>query len=280
MENIKVDNISKGILKRIKTERSIMDEQVYALWDGIVEMLERGDDHCNFSESAQLLERMDDIWMYQKFQSSSDSENFLYGSIWGSMNIMSRFLKKKKEQYEHQALIQKYKDDTYSLFLNAILKKPGIKNSALAKICCVTPARISQITQAAMADGLITSQKIGREKYFYLKSKGRDVCKAIQAGEKSACRSNINYSLIMFNNQMEDDGHKLRMLLDMFSAKSGEYVVEVAVAFQKKEKRVSIGQERSEFICRNEMKRLTNNCINSWELRKEINSTKQPLYMK
>ena len=100
MENIKVNNISKGILKRIKTERSIADEHIYALWNGIVEVLEQGDSHDISGEAAQLLERMDDTWMYQKFQSSSASENFLYGSIWGSMNILSRFIKKKKEQYE------------------------------------------------------------------------------------------------------------------------------------------------------------------------------------
>lgn len=275
MENIKVNNISKGILKRIKTERSIADEHIYALWDGIVEVLEQGDSHDISGEAVQLLERMDDTWMYQKFQSLSASENFLYGSIWGSMNILSRFIKKKKEQYECQALIQKYKDETSCLFLNAILKKPGIKNSALAQICCVTPSRITQMTQSAIEDGLITSQKFGREKYFYLQTKGNDVYKAILETKKPVYKGKLDYNLIVFNNQMEDAGARFRMVTEMLNAESAEYIVGVAVAFQEKEKR----QGGNKVACRNEMKFLSNNCMNSWELLKEIKLTKQSSYI-
>lgn len=279
MDNVKINNISKGILKKIKTERSITEEQIYALWDGIVEVLEKGGNFEDASEAARLLERMNDVWMYQKFKASSASEDFLYGSIWGSMNILSGFLKKKKEQHDCRVLVQKYKDDTSCLFLNAILKKPGIKNSALAQICYVTPSRISQMTQTAIEDGLITAQKVGREKYYYLKTKGNDVYKAILEEKKPVYKSKINYSMIVFNNQMEDAGRKFRMVTEMLGSDPDKCLIGVAVAFQEKEHRINVGREGSTGICKGEMKCLSDNYINSWELLKEINLTKQSSYI-
>lgn len=279
MENVKINNISKGILKRIKTERSITEEQIYALFDGIVEVMEKGGDFEDASEAAQLLERMNDVWMYQKFKSSSASEDFLYGSIWGSMSILSSFWKKKKEQQDCRLLVQKYKDDTSCLFLNAILKKPGIKNSALAQICYVTPSRISQMTQVAMEDGLITSQKVGREKYYYLKTKGNDVYKAILEEKKPVYKGKRNYSMIVLNNQMEDAGLKFRMLTEMLGSDPDKCLIGVAVAFQEKEHRINVGREGSKGICKSEIKYLSNNYTNSWDLLKEINLTKQLSYM-
>ena len=281
----KKDIISPNILKKIQTGQEVNEETVSALWDWIASNLDKYEEIENFNECLRLLERMDGMWMYQACCGLSAPQNFLLGGVWGSLRVLKSFFQKKREQQNCHLLGKKYGEDTSFLFLNAIYTHPGIKNQTLAQLCSVSPARISQMASTAASDGLITSQRIGREKYYYLKTMGTNVYEAAKQERKSKhtrcskVTEKTIYKYILFDNQMDDSTERLRDFIERANWNPDRYGIQIAIAFQEKPY-AGFEQRKDDYICKDEKMDLTDVCNNFCKLPKEINSIKQPLYTK
>ena len=96
---------------------------------------------------------------------------------------MDSIRRKKETEQKGKELAIKYETGTMHQVLQAIYNIPGLHNKELAEMCEVTPARISQITNNALLDGLVTARSMGKAKSYYIRNLGEKVYKEI-VGER------------------------------------------------------------------------------------------------
>lgn len=277
MSDSTIENISRNILKRLASGKEPTEEQVYALWEGTIRVI-KGEDTFQYSgEAARLADQMNEKWVYQ-IDMGSGTADFTAGSIWGSMNMLKLYSQKQQEDIQCKALSQKYSDKTSYLFLNVLYTRPGVKNNILAQVCSVTPSRISQITRNAMEDGLITFQKSGREKYYYLKDRGKIVYKTISE-EKQPKYPQVDvkspYKHIVYSNETKDFVRNLGNLFEKLNADRFEVQIGIT-AISEYRADIIMGGNRA--IC-SKTNYLSNNYESSWNLQVGTNTIKQPLYI-
>lgn len=276
--NERITNLSKSIIKRLQLGRDIDEELIYAFVNAVTEKLEHYDEDISSEEYLHLKERIETIWKHESFYDIALDQIFLCGSLWGVIHILEMFRKKQHEQRECRVLVNKYKEDTYFDFLNAIYTKPGIKNSTLAQICDVTPSRISQMISSAKEEGLVVFQKVGREKYYFINNKGTIVYRMLQEERKPqySIGTQISFSMLGFDNRIQDSADNFLKFAEYLHANK----YSVIVAYWENRYQKDIEQGGSEFLCGKKMKVLSNNYDNSWGMQKEIDSIKRPLFIK
>jgi len=170
MEIDTIDNLSEKILKRLKDNREVRDEQIslFLEWTlsaiGKFELLELP---RNF---FLLKENVFKCRMYNKIEELETNQAFVYGSLWSTIKLIELDEKRKKDKVSIEVLAKKYIKNIE--IFQTIESCQGIKHKDLAYKCGKTPSELSQFFNQVGEERFISSIRLGREKYYYLEERG------------------------------------------------------------------------------------------------------------
>ena len=229
------------------------------------------------------MDKLSKVWQYKMFDQITSEQSYLYGGIWGCLKMLSFIKEKKIQSQKSYSVATKYEKDTKYIFLESVYNNPGIQNRKLACICDVSKARISQIVNEAVSDGLISVQEFGKEKCYFMRTLGENVYKIVHR-QKNNLEENyrlLDYKMISFSNNENDFLTKYRQVNSILGKLSQNNKVVVAIAFAKKQDDIvsnsifELKQEREDNLWMREKISLNRNCINSWNLQKEADMINQ-----
>ena len=184
---MKESEFCQEIIECIREKKDIEDETLFFILDRMSEQFLESQEDREWQNYYKLLYLLDKIWRYQQFETLTTEQSYLYGGIWGCLNMIS-FIRKKKETLKKcYALASKHEADAVFTFLNAINESPGLQNKKLALLCNISSEEISQISNEALKDELIFFRRFGKEKYYYLRKQGErviDIVKKNKLGVK------------------------------------------------------------------------------------------------
>ena len=82
-----------------------------------------------------------------------------------------------------------------------------MQNKELAKLCNVTPARISQIAGEAVKEGLVSARTLGKEKRYYIRTMGEGVYNIVQKRREQELVNPkpSDYRMMLFTNDEDND---------------------------------------------------------------------------
>lgn len=170
MKQTRLGNICRDILMRWREKRSVDEELVYIFFDGILDMLHDSEKDNSIPDYRKVTDRLQDIWQYKDFDKMSKEEIFLYGGLWGGMQMAEINVRRKRQEKSVDELVCAYKNKQW--FFDAIASQPGIRHKELAERGNQSTSQLSQFVIKAAKEKLITYNRIGREKYYYLGKKG------------------------------------------------------------------------------------------------------------
>lgn len=184
----KIRNISGLLLKRRISHTKIGEEQVQILLDSLAELCESRDDiRSEASEYAELTVMVDEMWHYRDVHALSAEEAFLYGGIWGAARLEHLMHKKDAEKASMAQLVHdfqdKKKEESSFRLLELIDQNPGIKHKDLAEQLGISPSMLSQIAAKLEPERLFMAQRSGREKYYFLQTRGKELIRRLRPVE-------------------------------------------------------------------------------------------------
>lgn len=264
------------IMRRFYQKEAIEDEMFFYIAEIMAERFVESREDSEWQCYEPLLTKLNKIWQYRQCEELSSEQSYLYGGIWGCLSMLS-YIKKKKETSEKcHVLAKKYVSGTSFVFLNSIYNNPGVQNKKLAELCNVTPARISQITNEALQEGVISVRVFGKEKSYYMRTLGESVFGIIwEQKDKLAQNANLfDYKVLEFSNE-DNDFVKRIMVLNLMDEMGYGGIKAVAVAYKENEKISSentfdsrIGKENN--LCIQKTSNLNRNYVNFWEPQMEV----------
>lgn len=180
MQEVNFGLICNTLIERLRMKKEVDEEQVNVFLDGVMTDLsaaeEVGHESFPFQSLSDFINKM---WFYRDFGRASRYQIFLYGSIWAGVKLIERKCAKKKSKGKLNELISYYIDKEW--LLKAIYDHPGIRHKDLAKIGDMSVSQLSQVISRASKESLITYQRLGREKYYFLMERGEtlydEICK-------------------------------------------------------------------------------------------------------
>lgn len=196
-------NVCRGILECIKKGRAIEEEQAFVFLDGIVDVLTNPEAEGFENELEALAVHVKESWQYGDVERMSGEQAFLCGGLWAGEQIIEKSRNRKQESRMIFDLARKYENNVW--ILKAIDRKPGIRHKELAAYGKVSPSRLSQFIANITSDGLLTYNRSGREKYYYLQKRGEQVYGEIKRRERRvAAHQSLTYKAIN-NHEYEDE---------------------------------------------------------------------------
>lgn len=285
-------NIFEDILKKIDNSKKLEDEILFFMIDRVTEIFVE-ERKLEERQYQRLLGRLDKIWMYKSFESMTQEQSFIYGGIWGCLRMVESLKKKEDSNRKGNQVALKYEAGTMFQVLQSIYDVPGVQNKELAEICNVTTARISQITNSALMDGLITAQPMGKEKSYYIKKYGGNVYKKIcEKKRRLALKGCIpDYKYICLKNSDEDFEKKWALIGNFIRSANEEWFIATAVVVNQ-EKKNPIGvqefindasimsEERKKRLCARIMNNSNNSLELFWNQQMEADGISKLSYMK
>ena len=178
MKQKRLGNICRSILDRLNNGRQMDEDSVHIFFEGIVDKLQSMDGK-EPPEYQKLVAKMDEMWQYRQLEEISPELIFLCGGLWGGAKVLKLCRKREKQQISLDLLVRKYKSEEW--IFRVLSENPGIKHKDLAEKGRVSISRLSQLTATMQREGLITYNRVGREKYYYLRPEGEKVYDRLDA---------------------------------------------------------------------------------------------------
>ncbi len=172
MKRKRLENICKSILTAIKRNALIDEDQIFKLTDALSFYDGREEEFPD--EYTQLCNVIEEKWHYQDVQELPKEQLFVYGGIWGCLQMMEakrRYIDTVvSESQQWDVLINKYSDKLW--LLKILFLYPGIRHKDISQRAEKTPSQMSQLLKNIYSDGLITCNYAGREKFYFLSELG------------------------------------------------------------------------------------------------------------
>ncbi len=268
---MKKSEIFQEVIECFDDKKDIEDEMLFFILDRMSERFVESQEDTEWQTYGQLLDRLDKIWQYQQFEALTSEQSYLYGGIWGCLSMLSCIKKKKEASQKCYTTASKYEADAAFAFLNAINESPGLQNKKLAQLCSVTTARISQISNEALKDGLISAQTMGKEKSYYIRTMGERVLDIVKKNKEKLAKSRdqAGYKLLVvsnFEDNMNASYPKMKSFIDIRN-RNNNCVWEVCC--KKRDETVSNDRnrskiERKDMLCRQQMNNSFTTSENTW----------------
>lgn len=169
MGQTRLINICQDILSRWREKKEIDEEQSYIFMDGILDVFSNPEEETG-ADYRKVSEELNEMWQYRDFGSLSVEEVFLCGSLWGGIKMAELNRKRLRQQSTIKELSRAYANKLW--FFEAISYEPGIRHKDLAQKGGQSTSQLSQFVAGVVKEGLITYNRIGREKYYYLQKRG------------------------------------------------------------------------------------------------------------
>lgn len=271
-------NVLQQVIQRFYQKKEIDDEMIFGILNYISERVVEGYDDAEEQGYEQCLRKMNKMWQYQMYEQMTSEQSWLYGEIWGSLRMLSFIKEKRIKSQKKHALATKYQEGTKYVFLSSVCGTPGLKNRELAKLCDVSTARISQIANEALSDGLISVQEFGKEKCYFIRILGKCVYNIVYENNQKIL--NINKASCFSYNEEGLWEKDMRMNFDIEGVFPTNNI-RVAVFSNQKQDNIEskniirLKDERRMNLCVQNLKSLPENCANFYKLSKEIDMINQ-----
>lgn len=265
--------IFQEIRERFSQKKEIEDEMVFYIFEKMSEHFVESHDDTEWQCYEQFLDKLNKIWQYKQFEGLSSEQSYLYGGIWGGLSMLSYIKKKKTASQKCHTLASKYGEASAYLFLNSVYKTPGVQNKELAKLCNVTPARISQIAGEAVKEGLVSTRTLGKEKRYYIRTMGEGVYNIVQKRREQELVNPkpSDFKMVLFTNEGDDLMKRVRNFCNTLNYQNKNSEIAIAIAWGNKQgenQPVSIVEGRKNILCKQGMSNLYKDSMIFWEQRK------------
>lgn len=196
MKRKRLENICKEILGHWKNEGKLEEEQAYIFFDGILDVIMDGE-KIPLSDYRQISAGIEKRWQYRSFEELSPQEAFLYGSLWGGIKIEEIYEERIEQQESLEKLVSVYASKEW--LFKAIYYNPGIRHKDLAKKGNQSPSQLSQLMASVEKEGLITYNRAGREKYYFLQKRGDQLYKLMKKKDSSELFNRTSEKALVFS---------------------------------------------------------------------------------
>lgn len=177
MEQKRLRNICQDILACWSEKKELDEEQGYIFFDGILDTISCEEEEFG-SDYEKVSTKLNEMWQYKNWGKMSVENAFLCGSLWGGLKIAELSRKRARQQKTVEKLALVYANKLW--FFEAISMNPGIRHKDLALKGYQSASQLSQFVNRVTREGLITYNRVGREKYYYLQKQGELVYAAIK----------------------------------------------------------------------------------------------------
>jgi len=178
--NIRLENNSRFILKRLENGIDITDEMLSSLIATLSNYMY--DDIADTPKSFyDLCDELHAIKFYRDYKPEFKS-SINVGACWGVVQMYLCYEKNHGRPAEKQRLLELIKE--YSWLFYAIRRYPGIGLESLASVTSVVSSRITQSITTLKPESLIVEIELGRQRHYTLSSRGEELVKEYYANLK------------------------------------------------------------------------------------------------
>jgi len=182
-----MNNISDSTLTQIseciREQKEIPNPLIFQLTEVLLRVIRNKEDVQLTQVLADLIDETDAFWRQVDKTGLSGEFVFNVGRIFTLTTMIKKYYESVSSYYSPIELADKYKN-RYQLFKN-ISNNPGITHHDLANKIDLSESRLSQLMVSLHSDGLVSSRKIGRNKYYYLSHLGETVLETIGANQRA-----------------------------------------------------------------------------------------------
>lgn len=203
MKQTRLGNICRDILAHWYGKRRVNEEQADIFYEGILDQMDSQEKETS-QEYQELTRKLHEMWHYKDFEKMSAEEKFLCGGLWGGMKVLELSVRRRDQQQAVSELVQAYGRKTW--FFEAIANHPGIRHKDLAERGKQSPSQLSQFISKAVKEGVVTYNRVGREKYYFLGKRGELVYEEIKRKQDSMNKEREKFTVsraLRLNNQSE-----------------------------------------------------------------------------
>lgn len=197
MKQKRLRNICRDILAHWYGKRRVDEEQTDIFYEGILDQLDDQEKETA-KEYQELAGKLHEMWNYKDFEEMSEEEMFLCGGLLGGVKMLELAARRRDQHQAVSELVQVYEGKRW--FLEAISNYPGIRHKDLAERGCQSPSQLSQFIVKAVKEGVVTYNRVGREKYYFLGKRGELVYEEIKKKQDSRQK---DFTKLTFKNAMQ-----------------------------------------------------------------------------
>lgn len=202
MKQTRLGNICKDILAHWRGEGKIDEEQCYVFFDGVLDKILDPEEELT-PDYKKVSAELREVWQYKDFSDLTPEEAFLYGSLWGGIQLAGLCEKRENQRKTVEKLTCVYENKAW--FFEAIYKNPGIRHKDLAMKGNQSTSQLSQFVSGVVKEGLIAYDRVGREKYYYLQKRGELVYRGIEKKLAFARRERMKqFEAFMLSNDVSE----------------------------------------------------------------------------
>ncbi len=202
----RLKNICSLLLRKKASREKIYEEQVQIFLEGLVDLFDDEDMRADAPEYEEMAVMVDEMWHYRDVRAFSPEEAFLYGAIWGSSHLEHLMRKRNGDKISMNQMIQEFQsakqEEAYVHLLEVIERNPGIKHKNLAEKLGASPSELSQTVSKLEKEKLFSAQRSGREKYYFLRERGKEVLKRLRPEDEE---EELSGDIISINKSNHDD---------------------------------------------------------------------------
>lgn len=168
----KISDVIDSIHAVLFSKKDLRQNQIFHLMEELAKSRNTNKSTPETESYQAVSHRLDEIWQYREWESMSAEQAFLYGQLYGCVELCKYMEKADLDQQWLEVLTSKYKDERRVLF-QAIAETPGIQHKELSQKTGYRISRLSQIMNEKSMQELVDCCFSGREKYYFLRPKGK-----------------------------------------------------------------------------------------------------------
>lgn len=172
-------DILMELLDNIRNQKTISENLLHVFIHNAMEVVNERDVNQIAEEYSEFSKYVTAFWHRNSFSQIRNKELvFQMGQIVACVRLLDDFQKKQKESNNLEMIKNQWKN--YYFFLNSIESHSGIKHKELANQLDMSPSHLSHFVEKNRYLGYFSDTIVGREKYYYLTSKGESVLKQLE----------------------------------------------------------------------------------------------------
>lgn len=128
---------------------------------------------------------MEHVEKYQNFQANQGEEtsySFSMGELSGIVKLLEEVQKQEESASKISSDLNRYQEKK-NIF-TVVNEEPGITHKQLARRCGMEISNLSHLMSPMESDGYFYSRKSGRNKYYFLSGKGRELLEKMSGSEE------------------------------------------------------------------------------------------------
>lgn len=190
------DSLIKQVINCLRDRKEIPNPYIYQLTEFFIQIIRNKETLELTQLMADLIDETDAFW--RRVDKSGLSSEFVFnvGRVFTITTMIKKYYESESSYYSPIELANKY-SNRHQLF-KRILDTPGITHNELASQIKISVSALSQLMVALHSDGIVSSRKIGRNKYYYLSDFGKTVLRTIET-QQSLSKASVTITAVTRN---------------------------------------------------------------------------------